>query len=91
MPGMISYLARALVCGVAAAALAGCTSVRGAQTPPESPPAKAALADVKNAQDAQAQELVRLAGEVKAMDAQQAFLVSELKNLGEQQIGRAHV
>lgn len=39
---------------------------------------------MKNAQDAQAQEIARLAGDVKAMDAQQAFLVAEIKNLGEQ-------
>jgi tol-pal system protein YbgF len=42
------------------------------------------LAEVKNAHEAQAQELTRLAGEVKALDAQQAFLVAELKNLGDQ-------
>jgi len=39
---------------------------------------------MKNSQDAQAQEIVRLAGDVKAMDAQQAFLVAEIKNLSEQ-------
>lgn len=42
------------------------------------------LADVKNAQEAQAQELTRVAGEVKAMDAQQAFLVAELKSFSDQ-------
>jgi len=69
---------------VAAAALAGCTSGRGAQTPQDAPPARVTLADVKNAQDAQAQEIARLGGDVKAMDAQQAFLVAEIKNLNEQ-------
>jgi tol-pal system protein YbgF len=39
---------------------------------------------MKNTQDAQAQELARLAGDVKAMDAQQAFLVAEIKHLSEQ-------
>jgi tol-pal system protein YbgF len=39
---------------------------------------------VKSAQDAQAQEIARLAADVKAMDAQQAFLVSELKSISEQ-------
>ena len=81
---MLSLPTRALVCAVTALALAGCASVRGAQTPPNSPPARVTSADAKNAQEAQAQELSRLAGEVKAMDAQQAFLVAELKNLGEQ-------
>ena len=81
---MLSLFVRGLLCGVAAAALAGCTSGRGAQTPQDAPPARVTLADVKNAQDAQAQEIARLAGDVKAMDAQQAFLVAEIKNLNEQ-------
>jgi tol-pal system protein YbgF len=42
------------------------------------------MADIKTAQDAQAQEITRLAGDIKAMDAQQAFLVAEIKNLNEQ-------
>jgi tol-pal system protein YbgF len=81
---MLSLTARALLCGVAAAALAGCTSARGAQTPPEPAPPRITVADVKSAQDAQAQELARLTADVKAMDAQQAFLVAELKSLNEQ-------
>jgi tol-pal system protein YbgF len=81
---MLSLSARALLCGVAAAALAGCTSARGAQTPQEAAPPRITVADVKSAQDAQAQEIARLAADVKAMDAQQAFLVSELKSISEQ-------
>jgi tol-pal system protein YbgF len=81
---MLSLSVRALLCGVAAAALAGCTSGRGAHTPQDAPPARVTLADMKNTQDAQAQELARLAGDVKAMDAQQAFLVAEIKHLSEQ-------
>ncbi|HEV2053712.1 MAG TPA: tol-pal system protein YbgF [Methylomirabilota bacterium] len=81
---MLSLSVRALLCGVAAAALAGCTTGRGAQTPQDAPPARVTLADMKNAQDAQAQEIARLAGDVKAMDAQQAFLVAEIKNLNDQ-------
>jgi tol-pal system protein YbgF len=83
VPVMLSLSVRALLCGVAAAALAGCASGRGSQTPQDAPPARVTLADMKNAQDAQAQELARLAGDVKAMDAQQAFLVAEIKNLSE--------
>jgi len=75
---------RTLLCGVAAAALAGCATGRGAQTPQEPPPPTVTLADMKSAHDAQAGEIARLAGDVKAMDAQQAFLVAEIKNLGEQ-------
>lgn len=84
MPVMLSLSVRALLCGVAAAALAGCASGRGAETPQDAPPARVTLADMKNAQDAQAQEIARLAGDVKAMDAQQAFLVAEIKTLSEQ-------
>ena len=81
---MLSFSVRALLCGVAAAALAGCTSGRSAQTPQDAPAAKVTLADMKNTQDAQTQEIARLAGDVKAMDAQQAFLVAEIKNLSDQ-------
>ena len=84
MPVMLSLSARALLCGVAVAALTGCTSGRGAQPPQDAPPVRVTLADLKNTQDAQAQEIARLAGDVKAMDAQQAFLVAEIKNLSEQ-------
>ena len=81
---MLSLRARALLCGVAAAALTACTSARGAPTSPEAAPARTSIADLKSALDAQAQDLTRLAADVKAMDAQQAFLVAELKNLSEQ-------
>ena len=84
VPVMLSLTGRALLCGVAAAALTGCTSARGAQTPQEAAPPRITLTDVKSAQDAQAQEIARLAADVKAMDAQQAFLVAEIKNLSEQ-------
>lgn len=81
---MLSLTARALLCGAAAAALAGCASARGAQPPPPAAPPRITVADLKSAQDAQAQEIARLAADVKAMDAQQAFLVSELKSLNDQ-------
>jgi tol-pal system protein YbgF len=84
VPVMLSLSVRALLCGVAAAALTGCTSGRGAQPPQDAPPVRVTLADMKNTQDAQAQEIARLAGDVKAMDAQQAFLVAEIKNLSDQ-------
>ncbi len=84
VPVMLSLTGRALLCGVAAAALTGCTSARGAQTPQEATPPRITVTDVKSAQDAQAQEIARLAADVKAMDAQQAFLVAEIKNLSEQ-------
>jgi tol-pal system protein YbgF len=81
---MLSLSIRALLCGVVAVALTGCAGGRGAQSPPDAPPARVTLADMKSAQDAQAQEITRLAGDVKALDAQQAFLVAEIKNLSDQ-------
>jgi tol-pal system protein YbgF len=42
------------------------------------------LNDVKSTQEAQAQEIARLGAELKAQDAQQSFLVAELKTLSEQ-------
>src|SRR5262249_46095850 len=87
---MVSRSARALFYGVAAALLTGCASGRGAPppkeqaTPPAPEPPKVTLTDVKNTQDAQAQEIARLGAELKAQDAQQSFLVAELKTLSEQ-------
>jgi tol-pal system protein YbgF len=92
VPLMLSRSTRALLCGVVAAALAGCSSGRGAPTPqeqsaapaPAPAPPKVTLGDVKNTQDAQGQEIARLGAELKAQDAQQSFLVAELKTLSEQ-------
>src|SRR5215471_18472044 len=87
---MVSRSARALFYGVAAALLTGCASGRGAPppkeqaTPPALEPPKVTLSDVKSTQDAQAQEILRLGAELKAQDAQQSFLVAELKTLSEQ-------
>jgi tol-pal system protein YbgF len=86
---MVSCSVRALFYGVAAALLTGCAS--GSGTPPPNEQAVAApapprvtLNDVKSTQDAQAQEIARLGAELKAQDAQQSFLVAELKSLSEQ-------
>jgi tol-pal system protein YbgF len=92
VPLMLSRSTRALLCGVVAAALVGCSSGRGAPTPqeqsaasaPAPAPPKVTLGDVKNTQDTQGQEIARLGAELKAQDAQQSFLVAELKTLSEQ-------
>lgn len=84
VPQMRLLITRALLCGAVAAALSGCSSTRGAQNPPDASAPRVTLADVKTAQDAQAQEMARLAADLKALDAQQAFLVAEIKSLGEQ-------
>jgi len=89
---MVSRSARALSYGVVAALLTGCSSGRGAPPPqeqaaaavPAPAPPRVTLNDVKSAQEAQAQEIARLGAELKAQDAQQSFLVAELKTLSEQ-------
>ena len=90
---MVSRSVRALFYGVAAALLTGCASGSGTPPPKEqaaAPPAPApapprvTLNEVKSTQDAQAQEIARLGAELKAQDAQQSFLVTELKSLSEQ-------
>src|SRR5215510_11978956 len=90
VPEMVSRSARALLYGVAAALLTGCASGRGTPppkeqaVPPTPEPPKVTLNDVKSTQDAQAQEIARLGAELKAQDAQQSFLVAELKTLSDQ-------
>jgi len=89
---MVSRTARALSYGVVAALLTGCSSGRGAPPPqeqaaaaaPAPAPPRVTLNDVKSAQETQAQEIARLGAELKAQDAQQSFLVAELKTLSEQ-------
>ena len=81
---------RALTLIASVAALTGCSSGKNVAAPqgeaaqPARPARPVTLDDVKKTQDAQAQDLARLAGEVKAIDAQQAFLVAELKSITEQ-------
>jgi len=86
---MVSRSVRALFYGVAAALLTGCASGSGTPPPKEQAvaapaPPRVTLNDVKSTQDAQAQEIARLGAELKAQDAQQSFLVAELKSLSEQ-------
>jgi len=86
---MVSCSVRALFYGVAAALLTGCASGSGTPPPKEQAvaapaPPRVTLNDVKSTQDAQAQEIARLGAELKAQDAQQSFLVAELKSLSEQ-------
>jgi len=84
-----------IVCACAAALLAaGCAGAKAAApaasqpAPPAAEEARPArptnLEGVARLQDAHGQELQRLAGELKALDAQQGFLVAELKSVNEQ-------
>src|SRR5215813_2587799 len=93
-PIMAGLLFRAIMCAVAALLVAGCSSGSKSAAPASSgpaersaaerPPRPATLEEVRKTQETQTQEVGRLAGEVKALDAQQAFLVTELKSLSEQ-------
>jgi tol-pal system protein YbgF len=93
VPEMVRRSARALLPGVIAALLTGCASGRDTPPPnepvatppaPASAPPRVTLNEVKSAQEAQAQEIARLGAELKAQDAQQSFLVAELKTLSDQ-------
>jgi tol-pal system protein YbgF len=90
---MAGLLFHAIICAVVGLVVAGCASgsknVAPASGPAERsaaerPPRPATLEDVRKTQETQTQEVGRLTGEVKALDAQQAFLVTELKSLSEQ-------
>src|SRR5258705_5809754 len=90
---MVSRSVRALFYGVAAALLTGCASGSGTPPPKEqaaAPPAPApapprvTLNEVKITQAAQATGIARPGAGLKAQDAQQSFLVAELKSLSEQ-------
>lgn len=63
-----------------AVALAGCASEEKARRESEMAAFRAQIDEVKKSQDQVAKEVARLAGEVKALDAQAAFLVGETKS-----------
>jgi tol-pal system protein YbgF len=90
---MAGLLFRAIICAVVALVVAACASGSKSAAPSsgpaerssaERPPRPPTLEDVRKTQETQTQEVGRLTGEVKALDAQQAFLVAELKSLTEQ-------
>ncbi len=95
-PIMAVPLFRAVICALLTLIVAGCASGSKSAAPPaassgpaersaaERPTRPPTLEEVRKSQDTQAQEVGRLTGEVKALDAQQAFLVVELKSLSEQ-------
>ncbi len=92
-PIMAGLFFHAIICAVVGLIVAGCSSGSKSVAPAsgpaersavERPPRPATLEDVRKTQETQTQEVGRLTGEVKALDAQQAFLVTELKSLSEQ-------
>ena len=91
-PIMAGVFFHAIICAVVGLIVAGCSSGSKSAAPAsgpaersavERPPRPATLEDVRKTQETQTQEVGRLTGEVKALDAQQAFLVTELKSLSE--------
>jgi len=70
---------RPLVFVIALAALHGCSSGERARHEVEIGALRGQLEELRKSHDASARELARLSGELKALDAQSAFLVGEAK------------
>ena len=75
--------ATALVASVVAA-VSGCASGERAQRAQEMATLRSQVEELRKSQEANARELARLSGEVKAVDAQSAFLAGEAKAAGEE-------
>ena len=75
--------ATALVASVVAA-VSGCASDERAQRAQEMATLRSQVEELRKSQEANARELARLSGEVKAVDAQSAFLAGEAKAAGEE-------
>ena len=65
-------------------AAAGCASGERAQRESDVAALRAQIDELKKGQDANARELTRVAGEMKALDAQSAFLVGQTKTTTEE-------
>lgn len=75
--------ALALTGGVAAA-MSGCASGSRAEREGEIVTLRTQIGELKKSQEAGAQTLARLSGEMKALDAQSAFLAGEVKTAGDE-------
>ncbi len=75
--------ATVLTVGVVAAA-SGCASGERARRESEIATLRSQVEELRKGQETNAKELARLSGEMKALDAQSAFLVSEAKAAGEE-------
>jgi len=75
--------ATALVASVVAA-VSGCASGERAQRAQEIATLRSQVDELRKSQEASTRELARLSGEMKALDAQSAFLVGEAKAAGEE-------
>ncbi len=77
-----------VVVAVGVVVAGGCASGERAEREREIAAVRSQLDELKKSQEANAKELARLSGEMKALDAQSAFLVGEVKAAAEE---RAHV
>jgi tol-pal system protein YbgF len=74
---------RALVIAFIVSAASGCASGQRAQREREVATLRTQVEELKAGQQQSARELGRLTGEIKALDAQSAFLVAETKSMSE--------
>jgi tol-pal system protein YbgF len=77
------FCALALTGGIATA-MSGCASGSRAEREGEIVTLRTQIGELKKSQEAGAQTLARLSGEMKALDAQSAFLVGEMKTTGDE-------
>jgi tol-pal system protein YbgF len=75
-PGSIAWL---LACGILAGAVAGCGTGEKARKEAEMTALVNQVEELRKGQDQVTREVAKLAGELKALDAQAAFLVGETK------------
>jgi tol-pal system protein YbgF len=81
----LSFALRASVLAVSVvAATSGCASGERAEREREVAAVRSQLDELRKGQEANAKELARLSGEMKALDAQSAFLVGEVKAASEE-------
>ncbi len=71
-----------VICVVSA--VSGCTSGERAQREREITMLRSQLDELRKGQEANTRELARLSGEMKALDAQSTFVISEVKATGEE-------
>src|SRR6266545_5029086 len=82
--GALGPSARALVLVAVVATAAGCASGEAARRESDMAALRTQVEELRKANEATAKELARLSGEIRAMDAQSAFLVGEAKTAAEE-------
>lgn len=80
---LAGHRAAALALAAVVAAAAGCASGEAARRESDLAALRTQVEELRKASETTARELARLSGEMKALDAQSAFLVGEAKSAGE--------